>query len=56
MVLLGMGSLYLPKEQTRLVQHALVGLYLLWIVLKRTFYDRAEVKKLPYIIKRYVPS
>lgn len=52
MVLLGMNSLYLPKEQTRQVQYALVGLYLMWIVLKRTWYDRKEVKKLPNLITR----
>lgn len=50
MVLLGMKSLYLPQEQTRMVQYALVGLYLMWIVLKRTWYDREEIKKLPHII------
>ena len=52
MVLLGMKSLYLPQAQTRQVQYALVGLYLMWIVLKRTFYVRKEVKKMPHLINR----
>jgi hypothetical protein len=52
MVLLGMKSLYLPVEMTRRVQFALVGLYLTWIVLKRTWYNREELKKLPSLIKR----
>jgi hypothetical protein len=52
MVLLGMRSLYLPQETTRKVQYALVGLYLVWIVLKRTWYDREELHKLPPLIAR----
>jgi len=52
MVLLGMKSLYLPREQTWAVQYALVGLYLMWIVLKRTWYNRQELHKLPGILSK----
>ena len=52
MVILGMGSRYLPQEQTRMVQHALAALYLTWYVLKGTWYDREEVKSLPDLIAR----
>lgn len=52
MVMLGMGSKYLPQDQTRLVQHALAALYLTWYVLKRTWLDRDEVQNLPDVIAR----
>lgn len=52
MVLLGMQGLYFTPQVTRQVQHALVGLYLCWYVLKRTWFDREELEKLPELIKR----
>jgi len=52
MVLLGMGSRYFPQDQTRLIQHALAALYLTWMVLKRSWYDREEVKTIPDLIAR----
>ena len=56
MVILGMGSRYLSQPETRMVQHALAALYLTWYVLKRTWYDREEVKSLPDLIARCVAT
>lgn len=51
MALLGMKSLYLKEEDTIAVQRALVLLYLTWSVLKRNWYRKAEVNKIPKIIE-----
>lgn len=51
MVLLGMGSLYLPKERTVVVQRALVLLYLSWSVLKRDWIRRDQVSQIPKLLE-----
>ena len=54
MVLLGTRDKYLDTQETRRIQTALSCMYVLWMVLKRTWMDRDEVvKKLPVLIKRW---
>lgn len=54
MVVLGMSGRILPQGLTRQIQHALAALYLTWYTLKRTWYDRVEILKLPGLIARWV--
>jgi hypothetical protein len=56
MVLLGMEDKYLSTDRTRAIQNVLVGLYMVWYVLKRTWLDRDELEKLPGLIHRCVPT
>ena len=52
-VLLGTEAKYVDTEETRKVQNALSATYVLWFVLKRTWFDKAEVQeKLPDTVKR----
>lgn len=51
MALMGMKELYLPHDQTVLVQRALVLLYLTWSVLKRNWYRRVEVPKIAKLVE-----
>jgi hypothetical protein len=53
MVVLGTKAKYLEQAQTRNVQTALSAMYLLWMVLRRTWMDKEETKtRLPSLIRR----
>jgi len=54
MVCLGTKDAYFSEEETENIQNALTGLTLCWYVLKRTWYDRKEIEKLPDLVHRYV--
>jgi len=53
MALLGMNSLYFDETTTHVIQNAFAALYVCWFLLRRSWYDTEELKKMPGLMSRY---
>lgn len=53
MVILGTSNKYLDTNTTRNVQVALSAMYLLWMILRRTWMDKEEIRtRLPDLVRK----